>query len=219
MHPDVVRARVVGVCRVALALLATVALVPTGVHAPRRGGLVDFFSYFTIESNILGVIVFCWGGVALLLGWRPVSDALRGAVVVYLAITGAVYALLLAGLPGQGIDPWVNTIVHQVMPIVVVLDWLITPPRTAPPWARVWAWLVFPLLYLAYTLLRGPFAHWYPYPFLDPRPQGYSHVVLGAVGVAVGFVVVSLLVRWAGAALSTRSTHREEIRHEDTARP
>jgi hypothetical protein len=199
----------VGSYRIVLALLAAVAMSYTGYHAvTRHTGLANFFSYFTIESNILAVVAFAWGGCALLARRTAVPEVLRGAVVVYLAITGAVYALLLAGLPGQHIDPWVNTVVHQVMPAVVVLDWLIAPPRTALPLRRAWSWLVFPVLYLAYTLLRGPFAHWYPYPFLDPRPHGYGHVVIGAVGIAVGFVLVTVLVRWVGVALG--ALHRAE---------
>jgi hypothetical protein len=198
---------VVGVYRIVFGLLALVALVFAGHRAATGpGGLGNFFSYFTIESNILGAVVLCWGGVAALTGRAGVSDMYRGAVVVYLAITGVVYAVLLAGLAGQNIDAWVNDVVHRIMPVVVVLDWLIAPPRTALPLGRVWSWLVFPLLYLAYTLVRGPVVDWYPYPFLDPHPRGYSHVVVGGLGVAVAFVVVTLLVRWVGVALGNRHT-------------
>lgn len=184
--------------RIAFAVLAAVALGRQAHLVVGQGrGLVDFFSYFTIESNILGVLVLAWGGIR-----GRVSDQVRGAVVVYLAITGVVYAVLLADVPGQHIEPWVNTVVHQVMPIVVVADWLLVPPRDRLP--QVWWWLVFPLVYLAYSLVRGPFAHWYPYPFLDPRASGYGHVVVSAVGIAVAFVVVTLLVRWVGGRLARR---------------
>jgi hypothetical protein len=198
--------RPVGGYRVLFAALAAVALGwQAHVTTAAGNGLANYFSFFTIESNILGVIVFAWGGVAALAGRSGVPDLLRGAVVVYLAITGVVYAVLLAGIEGQDTVPWVNTVVHQVMPIVLVLDWLLAPPSTPLPLPRVWWWLVFPLLYLAYTLVRGPFAHWYPYPFLDPRPHGYGHVVVGSVGVAVGFVLATLPVRWVGLALGRRT--------------
>jgi hypothetical protein len=52
----------------------------------------------------------------------------------------------------------VNTVVHQVMPVVIVLDWLFVPPVRPLPVRRVLWWLVFPLLYLAYTMIRGPLA-------------------------------------------------------------
>lgn len=201
---------VVGAYRIVFGLLAVVALCFAG-HRAATGpsGLGNFFSFFTIESNILGVVVLCWGGFAALTGRRGVPDLLRGAAVVYLAVTGVVYAVLLADVAGQDIDAWVNTVVHRVMPIVIVADWLIAAPRTALPMGRVWSWLVFPLLYLAYTLVRGPIVDWYPYPFLDPRPRGYSHVVVGGLGVAVGFVVITLLVRWVGVALGSRRAERQ----------
>jgi hypothetical protein len=197
--------RVIGGYRLVFAVLAAVA-VGWQAHVVTAGGngLANFFSFFTIESNIVGIVVFTWGGVAALTGRRPAPDLLRGATVVYLVITGVVYTVLLAGIEGQGTTPWVNSVVHQVMPIVLLLDWLIAPPRTSLPLPRVWWWLVFPLVYLVYTLVRGPFAHWYPYPFLDPRPHGYGHVVVGSVGVAVGFVLATLLVRWVGLALGRR---------------
>lgn len=184
--------------RLVFAVLAAVALGWQAHLAADQGrGLVNFFSYFTIQSNILGVAAL-GAGV-----FGRVPDQVRGAVVVYLTITGVVYGLLLADLPAQGTQEWVNTVVHRVMPVVVVLDWLLVPPRTPLP--RVWWWLVYPLLFLAYTLVRGPFVDWYPYPFLDPRPGGYWHVVGGSVGIAAGFVVVLLAVRWVGTAIGRRA--------------
>jgi hypothetical protein len=193
-----------GAYRIVSALLAAVALGWQAHLITAAGrGLGNFFSFFTIQSNIVGIVVFGWGGVALLTGRAAVPDLLRGAAVVYLAITGVVYALLLSGLPGQEVA-WVNTVVHQIMPIVFVLDWLIAPPRAPLPLRRVWVWLVFPLLYLVYTLARGPLVDWYPYPFLDPRPHGYRPVVVAVVGVAIGFVVATLLVWWVGGRSGRR---------------
>jgi hypothetical protein len=56
-------------------------------------------------------------------------------------------------------------------------------------------WLALPLAYLAYSLIRGPFADFYPYPLLDPRPHGYDHVVTYAVVLAVGMAALALIVQ------------------------
>lgn len=195
--------RVAAAYRLVLAVLLAVALAYSAYQAVSdHRGLGNFFSFFTIESNLLGLVVFTWGGVS---PRRGAPDLLRGAVVVYLVITGVVYAILLAGLPNQGIAPWANTVLHRVTPIAVVVDWVLVAPRGPLPLRRVWWWLAFPLAYIAYTLARGPFAHWYPYPFLDPRPHGYARVALGSAGIAVGFVVVTLLVWWVGSALARRT--------------
>ncbi len=197
--------RLVAAYRIGLAALAAVALGwQAHIVAAQGRRLADFFSFFTIQSNILGVLVFAWGGVLVMIGRPSPPEVLRGAVVLYLLVTGVVYALLLSGIEGAGTEPWVNAVVHQVMPIVVVLDWLFVPPVTPMPLRRVSWWLAFPLLYLAYTLIRGRLVDWYPYPFLDPRPQGYGHALIGIIGVAIGFVLATLLVRWAGCALGRR---------------
>ena len=164
---------------------------------------VSFFSYFTILSNLFAAVVLLLG-----VGWYGRDgarvdaagggarvDSVRGAAVVYLATTGITFAVLLRDLAEQvqTTTPWVDTVLHRMMPLVVVLDWLIDPPRHRLEPRRVWWWLLFPLLYLPYTLLRGPVVNWYPYPFLDPRPHGYGAVAVASAGVAVGVVVLSLL--------------------------
>src|ERR1700759_5366780 len=70
--------------RIVFALLAAVAVGWQGHLVVADGrSLLNFFSYFTIESNIVGIVVFAWGGVVL----RGAPALLRGAAVVYLVIT------------------------------------------------------------------------------------------------------------------------------------
>jgi hypothetical protein len=95
----------------------------------------------------------------------------------------------------------VDVVVHRVTPAVFAADWLVDPPRRAPRFPRALAWLIFPMLYLLYTLVRGPVVGWYPYPFLDPRTHGYAAVVVGCVLVAAAFLAVSALLCWIAARL------------------
>jgi hypothetical protein len=75
------------------------------------------------------------------------------------------------------------------MPIVVVLDWLISPPHNRLTIRKALVWLIYPLAYCAYSLIRGPIVDWYPYPFLNPdEVGGYLGVAAYAVGIAVLFV-------------------------------
>jgi hypothetical protein len=190
--------------RIGIGLLAAVALAYAYANRAPGASAANYFSYFTILSNILGTAVLLYGGVATAAGWPPVPDALRGATALYLAATGVVYNLLLTGVaPGQMAE-WTDTVVHRITPVVLVLDWLLVPPGRPVPWRRAAWWLAFPVAYLVYTLLRGPLVDWYPYPFIDPRPHGYGHVVVGCAGVAVGFVALTALLVLAGNALSRR---------------
>jgi hypothetical protein len=187
-------------------LLGAVAVAWGFWHSVLGNGFswVSYFSYFTILSNISAIAVF-------LLGAWPWTSAreigfIRGAVTVYMIITGAVYALLLSGLPdASGAPPWINHVEHQVLPAVVLLDWLLVPPARRIGLRRAMAWLIIPVVYLVYSEIRGAVVHWYPYPFLDPRPHGALHVVVSCVGVAAGFFAVTAAVALLGDALSRRA--------------
>ncbi|WP_433526307.1 Pr6Pr family membrane protein [Nocardia pseudovaccinii] len=61
--------------------------------------------------------------------------------------------------------------------------------------------LVYPLGYGAYTLIRGPIVDWYPYPFLDPRHQGYVSMAMGPVVLVIGFALLAVAVVALGAAV------------------
>lgn len=180
----------VRVVRVALGVLGIVAIA-TALDQ-RLGPLSNFFSFFTIEANILTVVVFLVGG---LVDPRSTRWAyFRGLVTLAMVITGIIYAALLTDVDVQLESPWINTVLHRVLPLLLLVDWLFFAP-----WPRVSAraalgWLAFPLAYFAYSLVRGPFADWYPYPFMDPRPNGYDHVVVYAVVLAAGMAVLALLV-------------------------
>jgi hypothetical protein len=75
--------------------------------------------------------------------------------------------------------------------LVVVFDWLSQPPQTRLVFRQTLPWLVFPLLYLVYVLIRGSIIGWYPYPFLDPaQAGGYRGVTLYGQGICVAFAVI-----------------------------
>jgi hypothetical protein len=179
------------VLRVAAAALGIAALV--AANSERTGSVANFFSFFTIEANVLAVVVFAVGG---LVDPRSTRWAyLRGAVTLYMVITGIVYAVLLSDIPVGLSSPWINTVLHRVLPLLILLDWLVRPPWPKVSYRAALGWLAFPLAYFAYSLIRGPAARFYPYPFLDPRPHGYDHVVGYAVVLALGMAVLALAVQ------------------------
>lgn len=180
----------------------TVQLV---IHA--RGGfsVVNFFSYFTNLSNMLAAGALMLGArLALSVREAPCDGTtLRFVSATNMVVVGVVYALLLRDVDLGALRPWINAVLHMVMPGAVLLDWLLWPPRHALGVRHLAPCLVFPALYLAYVLVRGQAVGWYPYPFLDPdRIGGASGVALYATGIAVAFLVAGGALLAAGNRLA-----------------
>lgn len=197
---------VVPVYRIALFVLVVVALTVQFMDSKDNAGFspVNFFSYFTNLSNILGACVFLYCAVKR--DRTETVELIRGAAVVYLTITGIVYNTLLLNADELGIVvPWVNNVIHRIFPLVVVIDWLVDPPRSRLKLDRTMWWLAFPIVYVAYSLIRGPLVEWYPYPFFDPdKVGGYGGVAAYSVGIALAFVLVTIAVTWVGNKVAER---------------
>lgn len=184
--------------RLALASLLTVALVAQLAIGMSRAELsvANFFSFFTILSNVSAVVML------VMLAFQPgrvdeeAFSVFRGAVTVYMSVTGLVYATLLGptGIDVGLTEPWVNWTLHILGPLALAVDWIIHRPGVELP-NRSWLiWLAFPAVYLVYTLVRGAITNWYPYPFLDPgETNGYGGVALWS-----GVVLVVILGFGAG---------------------
>ncbi len=172
-----------------IANMLIIAAEPEGLDA------ANYLSYFTNESNLFAGAVLAVSGLLPRESLPRWWDGFRGAAAVYLAVTFVVFAVLLEGTPAAGdTTPWVDLVMHKLMPVVLVLDWLLIPASSGARWWRPLAWMAYPVAYLAYALLRGAAIGWYPYPFLDPRgPDGYAGLITSAGAVVAGFLVAAYL--------------------------
>lgn len=158
---------------------------------------LNFLSYFTIQSNLIGAGVLLIGAIRRDIH-TPTFDLVRGGAVVYLVTTGIVFSVLLSGTDVDTAIPWVNSVLHEVMPIVIVIDWLLDPPSRQLTYRQGLLWLSYPLAWVVYTLIKGPIADWYPYPFLNPAFGGYGRVALYCLAIFVLVYVVCAAVVWIG---------------------
>lgn len=176
---------------------------------------VNFFSFFTILSNVVTVVVLTWAVVWFLSkkrdgGPEPRSLAIAiAAASTYMIVTGIVYNVLLRNivlpLGGQPI-PWSNEVVHLIGPLFMLADVFLAPHRRVLRWRAIAAILVFPIVWVVYTLIRGPLTTsplsgdpwWYPYPFLNPNvtPGGYLGVAAYVVGISIAIALVATFVVW-----------------------
>lgn len=190
------------------ALLGFSAIVTEIATIIERGkfDFVNFFSYFTIETNVFVVITLLLSALTVAAGKPRKFDALRSAVAVYIVIVGVGFSFLLAGLENVALTavPWDNTVLHYIMPAAVLVDFLIDRPQRTLSFTKSLAWLLFPVMYVVYSLTRGAITGWYPYPFLNPTTNG-----IGAVALTVSYLLVfGIALVWTANKLAVKTMKR-----------
>ncbi|HLL79971.1 MAG TPA: Pr6Pr family membrane protein [Ktedonobacteraceae bacterium] len=193
------------VARLFFGLLTLAAIISQLAIQIQNGySLVNFFSYFTNLSNILAAIVLLIGGYNLFQRRQPTlaTDLVRGTAAVSMAVVGIVFSILLRNEDVGSLLPWVNAVLHYIMPVVMVLDWLYQPPKSRFVLGQTWYLLIFPFIYIVYTLIRGAIVGFYPYPFLNPaKVGGYGGVALYCLAILVLFILLSWLFMFLGNSL------------------
>lgn len=181
---------------------------PTMLGNPGQGVLgrvFDYFTYFTIWSNILVAVV------SIMLFRRPDRDSfvfrvLRLDSILMITVTGIIYNVVLAGSAKlQGVEVVSNFFDHMLTPLVTVLVWLTIGPRGWISWRIIAASLILPIVWLIFALIRGAFIGAYPYGFLDVATYGYGAVLTNVAGIVI-FAVVLCLILWGIDAVITRLT-------------
>ena len=158
----------------------------------------SFFSYFTNLSNIFAAVILL---LSVFSTRSKSQDLAKYVSTVNMAVVGLVFAVLLRNADLGTLLPWVNFVLHYVMPVAIVLDWLVDPPAfKLSPKHALFA-LVFPMIYLIYLMVRGASIHWYPYPFLNPANVGGNGAVAAySLAIAATFSLLS----WALLAVGNR---------------
>lgn len=158
------------------------------------GALVHTLAYFTVQTNLF---VCGWNIAALGRESRGKNSGknagfLRGAFVVFISVTCIVYALFLRPYwKPEGLMATADVILHFVVPLSFILDWIVTekPGTLRPRWT--FAWLIYPLVYLAGALFFARLTGIYVYPFIDLSKLGPGRFTLNALALALGFLILS----------------------------
>jgi len=177
------------------ALVAVLIQYATFISGTSEGvalATLRYFSYFTITTNCL--VAVGWGAAAFApqtaLGQFFSKDTIRTAVTSYIVLVGVIYHVLLAAIHDpQGISWYANHLLHTLVPLAVFLEWLFLSGERTIRFGHIISWQVYPVVYTAYTLVKGAITGFYPYPFLDVNELGYSGVSIQLVGLIITFMV------------------------------
>jgi hypothetical protein len=192
------------VLAVVLAVGTQLALVAGNVNirfgpsdAPLGQRLFEFFSYFTVESNI-------FVGVATgMLAFRQDRDGpfwrvLRIGSMFGITVTLIMYHFFLAPLAAfTGVAAASNVGLHYVVPIFAIVGWVLFGPHPRVTWKALLLAGIWPLAFMVLTVAQGAITGFYPYPFVNIDKLGFWQVALNGIGIialvlAVGAIYLLL---------------------------
>jgi hypothetical protein len=170
-----------------IAIIAAVVAALVLVQTQTRSGVTWRLITFTYQANILAAAYYAWTLAS------PAADrraGLRGAIVLYVVVAGLIWNLFLVDV-SMGYTP-ANVLLHVVVPVLALADWLAFGDRQAA--VRWWVpliWLAYPAAYLALAVaVLNDLGRRAPYYFLDPGHVGAIAVAGNATVLAAGFLAL-----------------------------
>jgi hypothetical protein len=169
--------------------------------------IVRFFSFFTILTNILVAMYFSCELFKVENQWFNVRNKahILTAVAVYITVVGLVYQILLRHIWNPtGLQRVVDELLHSVIPALAVVYWILFENKSTLKWSMIPKWLIYPLVYLIYIILRGNISGFYPYPFVDVAAHGLKQVLINSFFMTLLFLVLSLVLVFVGKRIHSR---------------
>ncbi len=160
---------------------------------------IRFFSFFTILTNSLVAIFFAR------LAWRIGSEkntiAIQTsgltAVTLYITVVGLVYQVMLRHLWNPtGAQMVIDELLHTVIPLLTLLFWVRYGHEEKLQFRQITVWMIYPLIYLVYVLVRGHYSGFYPYPFISVTDLGLNQVMIHALLLFLCFAGLAALMIW-----------------------
>ncbi len=153
---------------------------------------IQFFSYFTILTNLMVAIYFT--NQAFKKSDSEIKSGLLTAITIYIVIVGMVYQVALRSTWNPtGLQRIVDELLHSIIPVLVIIYWHLYENKKNLQYKQMALWAIYPLFYLFYILIRGSFSKFYPYPFVNVTELGLNKVFINAFFILIFFLALSFL--------------------------
>lgn len=160
-------------------------------------GAADFsqLRYYAVFANALAAVFYFICFVRGLFVNRELLPKFRGAVILLLAVSVFMDA---AKLTGEGSTAFSYLLLHDIVPILTVLDWLLFGEKGHYRWIAPVLWLILPNLYFIYVFVRVKlFSRGWLYGFLNTGVRGgwpvlLTVLTLDAFALALGYLFASI---------------------------
>ncbi len=156
--------------------------------------ITQIFSYFTILTNLLIAIAYSF--ILLSPNSKPgrffSQTATLTGIAVYIGVITFIYELLLRDRWDiVGLVKTTDILLHTVNPIAFLIFWFVFVPKQQLRWMLAIYWLIYPLVYLIWILIRGEILNVYPYHFINVVNLGYTNVIVNCLWVLLAFLSFS----------------------------
>lgn len=187
---------IIGLCTGWLAIVTQFFLMLHNRQADIAETIMRFFSFFTILTNIL-VALFLTASAFRLKGF-PFKLLLKNgtltAITAFIVIVSLVYQIALRSIwDPTGLQLVVDELLHTIIPLFMLIYWFFTIEKDDLQLMPVFYWLLYPVFFIIFILVRGHFSGYYPYPFLNVPEIGYEKTLLN-IGIVFGATMVTLTI-------------------------
>jgi len=202
-------------CCAALAWITLITQYILMVTSKEYGGALaatgTYLGYFTIWSNILVALAFSVPFIGQTSRLKRFFErpAVRAAIALYILIVAIVYHALLSKIHNPtGLSAITNIVTHYLLPLLYLMDWAVFANKRGMRYKHLPLWVIFPLIYGGFNIVRGIFTGFYPYPFLDVNTRG-------ALSVGIAMTIFTAIYFIGGAAfiwIGKRLSQREDLK-------
>ena len=132
-------------------------------------------STYTFQSNFL---VFLWITCEVIYIKKEekpkfLSSIVHGAITLYITVTLVIFALILQPLAGiEGMFEIGNMLYHYIIPILVIIEWVLTHKDEEYEKKMALYWLIYPFIYLGYAMIVELVTGQYIYFFISITEYG-----------------------------------------------
>ncbi len=160
--------------------------------------IIRFFSFFTILTNIL-VALFFTTRVFQLSNFPFNLFRKKGAltaITAFIFVVGLVYQVVLRNLwTPTGLQFIIDELLHTIIPLFMLYYWYFNIKNSVSTINSLMKWLLYPIFFLLFILIRGHFSGYYPYPFLNVTKIGYQLTFVNvSITFGVALTVMSILL-------------------------
>lgn len=176
----------------------------------------NVLSYYTLISNYICIFYFICSLVYTLIHFddkelHTFCPFFKGMCVMCITVTFVIVQTLLRGqFPCTGWLGFSFIILHYIIPIMTILDWLFFDEKGLYKKLYPIYWLAIPVIYYLYTIVlvacgyRFSDTNKYPYSFQDVDALGLTKVLVIDVCIVIFFLILGYIIYFIDKYLSNK---------------